>query len=100
MLVAVAVVKFAVVLAVLQLGFGGAAIPPVSVMVVLAVLVALCVTAQVASSAWGARTAAKAAEPVRAWVEKHAPAREKQSFLELQRELRPVAEREAVGEND
>jgi type III secretion protein R len=99
-LVAVAFVKFAVVLAVLQRAFGGAAVPPASVTVVLALLFALFVTAPVAARAWDAPTAAKAAEPVRDWLGKHAPAREKQSFVELQRQLRPQAERAAVGEND
>jgi len=99
-LVAVAFVKFAVVLAVLQRAFGSAAVPPASVTLVLALLFALFVTAPVAARAWDAPTAAKAAEPVRDWLSKHAPAREKQSFLELQRQLRPQAERAAVGEND
>jgi type III secretion protein R len=99
-LVAVAFVKFAVVLAVLQRAFGGAAVPPASVTVVLALLFALFVTAPVAARAWDAPTAAKAAEPVRDWLGKHAPAREKQSFLELQRQLRPQAERAAVADTD
>jgi len=99
-LVAVAFVKFAVVLAVLQRAFGGAAVPPSSVTLVLALLFAMFVTAPVATRAWSAPTAAKAAEPVREWLSKHTPAREKQSFLELQRQLRPAAEREAVGEDD
>jgi type III secretion protein R len=99
-LVAVTFVKFAVVLAVLQRAFGGAAVPPVSVTLVLALLFALFVTAPVASRAWAAPTADKAAQPVRDWLAQHAPARDKQSFLELQRQLRPQAERAAVGEND
>lgn len=99
-LVAVAFVKFAVVLAVLQRAFGGAALPPASVTLVLALLFALFVTAPVAARAWEAPTAAKAAEPVRDWLGKHAPAREKQSFLELQRQLRPQAERAGVAESD
>lgn len=99
-LVAVCFVKFAVVLAVLQRAFGAAAVPPASVTLLLALLFALFVTAPVAARAWDAPTAAKAAEPVRDWLAKHAPARDKQSFLELQRQLRPQAERAAVGEND
>ena len=99
-LVAMAFVKFAVVLAVLQRAFGGAAVPPSSVTLVLALLFALFVTAPVAARAWNAPTAAKAAEPVREWLGKHTPAREKQSFLELQRQLRPQAERDAVTDGD
>ena len=99
-LVAACFVKFAVVLAVLQRAFGAVAVPPASVTLLLALLFALFVTAPVAARAWDAPTAAKAAEPVRDWLAKHAPARDKQSFLELQRQLRPQAERAAVGEND
>lgn len=99
-LVAVCFVKFAVVLAVLQRAFGAAAVPPASVTLLLALLFALFVTAPVAARAWDAPTAAKAAEPVRDWLTKHAPARDKQSFLELQRQLRPQAERAAVAETD
>ena len=112
--VATAFLKFAVVLAILRRAFGGSALPPASVAAGLALLFALFVTAPVASRAWDAAApslqkgdalslaaaAAKAAEPVRDWLAKHAPAREKQSFLELQRQLRPQAERAAVGEND
>lgn len=99
-LVAVAFIKFAVVLAVLQRAFGAAAVPPPSVTAVLALLFALFVTAPVLTRAWAAPSAARAAEPVRDWLGKHAPAREKQSFFELQRQLRPAAERDAVAEND
>jgi type III secretion protein R len=99
-LVAMAFVKLAVVLAVLQRAFGAAAVPPASVTAILALLFALFVTAPVLSRAWAAPTAAKAAEPVREFLAKHAPARERQSFFELQRQLRPAAERDAVTEND
>lgn len=112
--VATAFLKFAVVLAILRRAFGGSALPPASVAAGLALLFALFVTAPVASRAWDAAApslqkgdalslaaaAAKAAEPVRDWLAKHAPAREKQSFLELQQQLRPQAERAAVQEND
>jgi len=112
--VATAFLKFAVVLAILRRAFGGSAIPPASVAAALALLFALFVTAPVAARVWDAAApslqkgdalslamgATKAAEPVRDWLAKHAPAREKQSFLELQRQLRPQAERTAVGEND
>ena len=99
-LVAMTFVKFAVVLAVLQRAFGAVAVPPPSVTAILALAFALFVTAPVLSRAWAAPTAARAAEPVREFLAKHAPARERQSFLELQRQLRPAAERDAVTEND
>lgn len=98
--VAMTFIKFAVVLAVLQRAFGPQAVPPPSVTALLALLLALFVTAPVAQKAWAAPTAAKAAEPVRDFFAKHAPARERQSFLELQRQLRPAAERDAVTEKD
>jgi type III secretion protein R len=112
--VATAFLKFAVVLAILRRAFGGSALPPASVAAALALLFALFVTAPVAARVWDAASpslqkgdamslataAAKAAEPVRDFLSKHAPAREKQSFLELQRQLRPQAERAAVAEND
>jgi type III secretion protein R len=112
--VATAFLKFAVVLAILRRAFGGSAVPPASVAAALALLFALFVTAPVVARVWDAASpslqkgdalslataATKAAEPVRDFLSKHAPAREKQSFLELQRQLRPQAERAAVGEND
>ena len=112
--VATAFLKFAVVLAILRRAFGGSALPPASVAAGLALLFALFVTAPVATRVWAAASpslqkgdalslataATKAAEPVREFLAKHAPAREKQSFLELQRQLRPEAERATVGEND
>jgi type III secretion protein R len=113
-IVATAFLKFAVVLAILRRAFGGSALPPASVAAGLALLFALFVTAPVAARVWDASApglqkgdalslvaaATRAAEPVREFLAKHAPAREKQSFLELQRQLRPAAERAAVGEND
>ncbi len=112
--VATAFLKFAVVLAILRRAFGGSAIPPASVAAGLALLFALFVTAPVAARVWDAAqpslqkgdaaslatAAVRAIEPVREFLGKHAPARERQSFLELQRQLRPAAERDAVGEND
>ena len=112
--VATAFLKFAVVLAILRRALGGSAVPPASVAAGLALLFALFVTAPVAGQAWQAAApllqkgdaasvaaaAVRAAEPVRAFLSKHAPARERQSFLELQRQLRPADQRAAVGEND
>jgi type III secretion protein R len=112
--VATAFLKFAVVLAILRRAFGGSALPPASVAAALALLFALFVTAPVATRVWEATAPAlqkgdapsvvlafgRAVEPVREFLARHAPARERQSFLELQRQLRPPAERAAVGEND
>jgi type III secretion protein R len=112
--VATAFLKFAVVLAILRRAFGGSAVPPASVAAGLALLFALFVTAPVAGKVWDAAqpslqkgdaasvamAATRAVEPVRDFLDKHAPARERQSFLELQRQLRPAAERGAVGEKD
>ncbi|HEX4459631.1 MAG TPA: EscR/YscR/HrcR family type III secretion system export apparatus protein [Polyangia bacterium] len=126
--VASAFLKFAVVLAILRRALGGSALPPASVAAGLALLFALFVTAPVAQRVWdaaqahaaqapqgsarkgdatAAATATMAAtatastlEPVREFLARHAPARERQSFLELQRRLRPAAERAAVSDND
>jgi type III secretion protein R len=107
-------VKFAVVLAILRRGFGGGAIPPMAVTTALALALALFVTAPVAEKVWAAAAPAlgksdvkslldageRAAEPVRAWLEAHTPARERASVLELQRQLRAPADRAAVGDRD
>jgi type III secretion protein R len=112
--VATAFLKFAVVLAILRRAFGGSAVPPASVAAGLALLFALFVTAPVAGKVWDAAqpslqkgdaasvalAGTRAIEPVRDFLDKHAPARERQSFLELQRQLRPAAERGGVGEKD
>ncbi len=112
--VATAFLKFAVVLAILRRAFGGSALPPASVAAALALLFALFVTAPVMARVWDAAApllqkgdaaslaaaAVRAAEPVREFLGQHAPARERQSFLELQRQLRPAPERAAVGESD
>ena len=111
--VASAFLKFAVVLAILRRALGGSALPPASVAAGLALLFALFVTAPVAQRVWdaaqaGARkgdaaaatAAASTLEPVREFLAHHAPQRERQSFLELQRQLRPANERAAVSEHD
>jgi type III secretion protein R len=112
--VATSFLKFAVVLAVVRRALGGSALPPASVAAGLALLFALFVTAPVADRVFAAAgpgvqkgdaaslvvAATKAAEPVRDFLAKHAPARERQSFVELQRQLRPPAERAGVGERD
>jgi type III secretion protein R len=105
-LVTTSFMKFAVVLAILRRAFGGSSLPPATVATVLALVFALFVTAPVATRAAQAMEAKKGdvlaagMEPVRAFLAKHAPARERQSFLELQRQLRAPAERAAVTEDD
>jgi len=107
-------VKFAVVLAILRRAFGGSLVPPWSVAAAVALLFALFVSAPVGEQVWAAAapamvkgdaaaliaSAPRAAEPVKAWLEKHTPARERASFVELQRALRPAEQRAAVGERD
>ena len=113
--VATSFLKFAVVLAILRRAFGGSAIPPASVSAALALVFALFVTAPVAEKAWAEiapaltgkgdaaallAAAERAKEPVRGFLMQHTPERERQSFLELQRQLRPAAERAAVTDRD
>ena len=107
-------VKFAVVLSVLRSGIGGDAIPPRAITFGLALLLSLFVMAPVAERAWeamapglargDAASLAGASQagiaPLREWLEHHVPDRERQSFLELQRRLRPPAERARVSERD
>jgi type III secretion protein R len=107
-------IKFAVVLAILRRALGGSAIPPPSVTAALALLFALFVAAPVGEKVWAETApalargdaasllgaAAKARGPVRDFLAAHTPAREKASFLELARKLRPAAERDAVTDGD
>lgn len=107
-------VKIAVVLAVLRSAFGGRAIPPAGIMTGLALVLTFFVMAPVGeragramAPAWGrgdaaslAAAASAGSEPLRDFLLQHGSARERQSFLELQRSLRPPAEREAVSERD
>jgi type III secretion protein R len=80
----------------------------------LALLFALFVSAPVGERVWAeaapalargdaaavGEAATRAAGPVREFLAKHTPERERQSLLELQRQLRPPAARAAVGERD
>jgi type III secretion protein R len=107
-------IKFSVVIAILRRALGGGVIPPFGVSAALALLFALFVTAPVGEAVWAQagpalargdtasllQAGARSAEPVVTWLEKHTPARERQSFLELQRQLRAPAGRAAVGERD
>ena len=96
LVVATSFVKFAVVLAILRRALGASAIPPAAVTFVLALGMALFVTAPVAEKVGsdGGR------ESARAFLKAHTVAAERQSFLELQRQLRPPAERAQVSEDD
>jgi type III secretion protein R len=107
-------VKFAVVLAILRRALGGSAIPPAAVTGALALVFALFVTAPVAEKVWAQaaaplakgdaasvlQAAGLAAGPVREFLEKHTPERERKSFLELQQKLRPPADRAQVTASD
>jgi type III secretion protein R len=112
--VATSFLKFAVVLAILRRALGGSALPPASVSAALALMFALFVMAPVGDKVWAqaapgmlrgdaagvAQAAVQAAAPVREFLQKHAPARERQSFLELQKQLRPEVERAKVADAD
>lgn len=113
LVLATSYIKFAVVLAILRHSFvgDGSGPLPASVAGLLALLFALFVTAPVAEATLGGSTGgaagragtlslARAVEPARAFLRKHTPARERDSFVELQRELRPEAERGAIGPDD
>ncbi len=106
-------VKVAVVLTVLR-GALGSSLPPKPVIAALTLLLTIFVMAPVGERTWAAvepglgrgdaaslaDAAARGREPIREFLAAHAPERERQSFLELQRRLRPPAERAAVGERD
>lgn len=109
-----AYVKFAVVLEVLRGALAG--IPPRSVSALLALLLTVFVMAPVASQAWHAAepelqkkdagsdpalAAANAAMgPLAEFLDRHAPERERRSFLDLARRLRPPEARDAVAPHD
>ena len=106
-------VKVAVVLTVLRGAFGGS-LPPRSVTAALTLLLTVFIMAPVGERVWRAiepglgrgdaaslaDAAAAGREPVREFLAAHAPERERQSFLELQRRLRAPEERATVGEKD
>jgi type III secretion protein R len=108
-------VKVAVVLSVLRGAFGaGSSVPPKSVTTALTLLLTFFVMAPVGEKTWRAMApgltrgdagsladaAEKGREPVREFLAAHAPDRERQSFLELARRMRPPEERAQVGERD
>ena len=100
LVVATSFIKFAVVLAILRRAIGASAIPPATVTLILAALFSLFITAPVGEQIFKAKDLAGGLEPVRAFFVKHAPERERQSFFELQKQLRPAEERAQVSEHD
>ncbi len=97
LVVATSFIKFSVVIAILRRAFGSSAIPPASVGFVLALLFALFVTAPIGEQVWKDQSAI---EPVRTFFIKHTPAPERQTFFDLQRQLRPESQRAGVSESD
>jgi type III secretion protein R len=110
-------VKMLVVLSILRIGLGGRAIPPASVTAGLALVLTVFVMAPVGEQSWRAMSpglrrgdaasladaASAGSEPLREFLFRRVPERERVSFVELARRLRsstPGAERAAVGERD
>ncbi len=107
-------VKIVVVLSVLRGAFSRPVAIPASVITALALLLTLFVMAPVSEKVWqaaapglargDAASLAQAAElgrePVREFLASHVPDRERQSFLELARRLRPPVDRAAIGDRD
>jgi type III secretion protein R len=98
LVLAASFLKIAVVLSILRRGLGGSAVPPASVATALALILAIFVTAPVGEKAMADP---KGAVPsVRAFFVERTPARERQSFFEMQQRLRPEAERAQVRDDD
>jgi len=109
-------VKIVVVLAILKNALGGRDVPPAIVVTGLAVVLSLVVMAPVGAEVWRAaepivekgeadpRAAVALVEaaraPVRAFLARHAHARDRALFLDLARRLRPEADRPAVRDDD
>jgi type III secretion protein R len=114
LVVATSFLKFSIVFAILRRALGGEILPLWAVTGGLALLFALVVSAPVAEKAWSESApqlmkgdlaglsdgAGKAAGPVRGFFIAHTHERERQSFLELQRKLRPAPERAQVKDDD
>ena len=113
-LIGAAFIKFSIVLEILRRALAGGSLPPAPVAWGLALLFAAFVAAPTIERVW--ETAGqgavrgepgraqpglgRAAEPVRDFLWKHSPARERETFLGLQRQLRASAEQGRVGERD
>jgi type III secretion protein R len=123
LLMATAFVKVSVVLSILRSAVGGSQVPPTSVVTGLALILTLFIMAPtgqrmleavrpVMAAGAGAeltsprtvdalaQAGARAGEPLREFLHKHAGRRDRATFLSLAQRLRPAAERAAVGERD
>lgn len=102
--------KFSIVLSLLGRALGGRALPAMAVSGAAALLVAFVlapVAERVVAESGAALTrgdlvgvGAKATEPVRDFLERRVPVEARKDLLELQRDLRPEAERAAVRDRD
>lgn len=109
-----AFLKIAVVLSVARSALGAPQVPPTSAVTGLAFLLTLAIMAPVAEQAWGAArsapaapgvegtlaTAMRAAEPLRAFLARHARADDRRTFLDIARQLRPAAAAGVVADSD
>ncbi len=110
-----AFLKIAVVLSVARSALGAPQVPPGSAVAGLAFLLTLAVMSPVAEQAWAAAragpdaagvegtlaTLARAAEPLRAFLTRHARSDDRRTFLDIARRLRPApAAAAAVADSD
>jgi type III secretion protein R len=129
LLMGTAFVKVSVVLSILRSAVGGSQIPPTSVVTGLALILTLFIMAPTgqrmlaavepvlgAGAVAGAgavsdlasprtvdaltQAGARAGEPLREFLQKHADRRDRAAFLALAQRMRPAAERAAVGDRD
>jgi type III secretion protein R len=127
LLMGTAFVKVSVVLSILRSAVGGSQIPPTSVVTGLALILTLFIMAPTgqrmlvavepvlaAGAGAGAvsdlasprtvdaltQAGARAGEPLREFLQKHADRRDRATFLALAQRMRPAAERAAVGDRD
>jgi type III secretion protein R len=106
--------KIAVVLSVARSALGAPQVPPTSAVTGLALLLTVSIMAPVAEEAWAAarsaRTApgvegtlaavARAGEPLRVFLARHARADDRRTFLDVASRLRPAAAARPVGDSD
>ncbi len=106
--------KIAVVLSVARSALGAPQVPPNSAVTGLALLLTLSIMAPVGERAWRAArqgppprgveetlaAGARAAEPLRAFLERFARADDRRTFLDLARRLRPEESRASPSESD
>ncbi len=91
--------KFSIVLSLLGRAIGGRALPSLVVFGVALLLVGF-VLAPTAERVGAELTSGRGAEPVRSFLESHTPAPSRTELLDLQRKLRPEAERAQVTDRD